>query len=135
MFCRSIKLDPRMSDAWYNVGALYDMLDQTEDAQKAYFEAKENGLAERFIQSGINININVLAAGAVATAGNREGVYNQSSEERGFEREALNSQSSKLHQEQEQIQQLQHPLQQQQQNQNNSTAIAPRSLLRSQRVV
>jgi hypothetical protein len=25
-----------MADAWYNVGALYDMCDQPEDAQQAY---------------------------------------------------------------------------------------------------
>ena len=48
--------------AWYNVGALYDMCDQPEDAQKAYIKAKETGLAERFARSGININNNALTS-------------------------------------------------------------------------
>lgn len=34
MFGRTLRLDPTMADAWYNVGALYDMVDQPEDAQQ-----------------------------------------------------------------------------------------------------
>jgi hypothetical protein len=34
MFGRTLRLDPAMADAWYNVGALYDMVDQPEDAQQ-----------------------------------------------------------------------------------------------------
>ena len=30
MLARALKLDSTMADAWYNVGALYDMCDQPE---------------------------------------------------------------------------------------------------------
>ena len=53
MLARALKLDPTMADAWYNVGALYDMADQPEDAQQAYLKARENGLADRFARAGI----------------------------------------------------------------------------------
>ena len=93
MFSRAIKLDPTMSDgnfylklniivvfsllfyntlAWYNVGALYDMCDQPEDAQKAYIKAKETGLAERFARSGININNNALTASTSSTGRDKD---------------------------------------------------------------
>ena len=52
MLARALKLDPSMADAWYNVGALYDMADQPEDAQQAYLKARENGLADRFARAG-----------------------------------------------------------------------------------
>jgi tetratricopeptide (TPR) repeat protein len=56
MLARAIKLDPTMADAWYNVGALYDMCDQPEDAQQAYMKARENGLADRFARAGMGLN-------------------------------------------------------------------------------
>jgi hypothetical protein len=53
MLARALKLDSTMADAWYNVGALYDMCDQAEDANLAYAKAKENGLADRFARAGM----------------------------------------------------------------------------------
>ena len=56
MLSRALKLDPTMSDAWYNVGALYDMCDQPDDAQQAYSKARDNGLADRFARAGMGLN-------------------------------------------------------------------------------
>jgi len=56
MLARALRLDSTMADAWYNVGALYDMCEQPEDAQLAYMKAKENGLADRFAKAGIGLN-------------------------------------------------------------------------------
>jgi DNA replication protein DnaC len=48
--------EPTLADAWYNIGALYDICEQPEDAQHAYLKAKMNGLSEKFVSSGVGIN-------------------------------------------------------------------------------
>jgi tetratricopeptide (TPR) repeat protein len=53
MLTKALKLNPAMADAWYNIGVLYDMCGQKDDAALAYAQAREYGLAERFIQAGL----------------------------------------------------------------------------------
>ena len=49
MFKRAVDLDATMADAWYNVGSLYDMCGQKEDARMAYAKAHECGLSHLFV--------------------------------------------------------------------------------------
>ena len=41
-----------MCEAWYNVGALYDICGQKNEAEEAYTKARKYGLSSRLGQSG-----------------------------------------------------------------------------------
>lgn len=38
MLSRAVKLDPNMAIAWHNIGTLYEMCGQIDDAKLAYLE-------------------------------------------------------------------------------------------------
>jgi tetratricopeptide (TPR) repeat protein len=56
MFRRALQINNEMAEAWYNVGALYDMCEQSKDAQLAYEKAAECGFQDKFVRIGEDLN-------------------------------------------------------------------------------